>query len=87
MKFIVIETFKTGMESLVYQRFEERGRMLPEGLVYISSWLARDGRRCFQLMESEREDLFDEWIAEWNDLVEFEVVPLSTSPNDQCQAL
>jgi hypothetical protein len=54
--------------------------MLPAGLDYVDSWI--DGRnldRCFQLMETETPGLFDEWIAEWSDLVEFEVVPVVSS--------
>jgi hypothetical protein len=76
---MVIETYKEG-PTPVYARAAERGRMLPAGLDYVDSWI--DGRsldRCFQLMETERPGLFDEWIAEWSDLVEFEVVPVVSS--------
>ncbi len=78
MKFMVIETFKK--TSLVYERFREKGRMLPDGLTYVDSWVERDGNRCFQLMETENEKLFDGWTARWNDLVDFEIVPVTSSP-------
>ena len=76
---MVIETFTRGARP-VYERAAERGRMLPPGLVYVDSWI--DGRtldRCFQLMETEDPSLFDEWIASWSDLAEFEVVPVIDS--------
>ena len=76
---MVIETFMRGARP-VYERAAERGRMLPPGLVYVDSWI--DGRtldRCFQLMETEDPSLFDEWIASWSDLAEFEVVPVIDS--------
>ena len=76
---MVIETFTRGARP-VYERAAERGRMLPPGLVYVDSWI--DGRtldRCFQLMETDEPSLFDEWIASWSDLAEFEVVPVIDS--------
>lgn len=76
MKYMVIETFKAGKKALVYERFRERGRMLPDGLVYIDSWPERDGNRCFQLMESDDVNPFANWTAHWSDVVEFEIVPL-----------
>ena len=76
MKYIVVETFVPGSKARVYERFRENGRMLPDGLRYLESWLAKDGNRCFQLMETESPKLFDEWIREWQDLVSFEVIEL-----------
>jgi hypothetical protein len=76
MKYMVIETFAPGMRALVYERFRERGRMLPEGLFYINSWVEADGDRCFQLMETARPELFREWTSAWEDLVTFEIVLL-----------
>jgi hypothetical protein len=76
MKYMVIETFGPGMRALVYERFQEQGRMLPEGLDYIDSWVEIDGDRCFQLMETSRPALFQEWIRTWEDLVSFEIVEL-----------
>lgn len=77
MLYMVIETFKDKDE--IYRRFAEKGRMMPEGLNYLSSWIDTDFKKCYQLMETENVKLFDEWIANWNDLVDFEVVPVITS--------
>ena len=79
MLYMVIETFTQGAR-LVYERAAERGRMLPPGLEYVDSWIdERRLDRCFQLMETEDPSLFDEWMAEWADLAEFEVVPVIDS--------
>ena len=73
---MVVETFTQG-PGPVYARAAERGRMLPEGLRYVDSWVdERRGERCFQLMETDDPGLFDTWIASWADLAEFEVVPV-----------
>ena len=56
------------------------GRMLPEGLIYLDSWLAYDRMRCFQLMEADESALIEAWMARWDDLIEFEVVPVQDSP-------
>ena len=79
MLFMVIERFRDGDAAAVFRRFRERGRMLPEGLGYVDSWVADDGGRCFQLMECDDPTLFERWIEHWRDLVEFEVVPVVTS--------
>lgn len=79
MLYLVIETFTQGPRP-VYARAAERGRLLPAGLVYLDSWIdERCFDRCFQLMETEDPSLFDAWIDEWRDLVEFEVVPVIDS--------
>lgn len=79
MRYMVIETFVAGPEP-VYTRARECGRMLPEGLAYVDSWIdATRLERCFQLMETDDPALFEEWIAQWSDLVAFEVVPVITS--------
>ena len=74
---MVIENYKNNLE--VYRRFDEKGRMMPDGLKYISSWIDKDVNKCFQLMETENEKLFGEWIANWSDIVDFEVVQVITS--------
>jgi hypothetical protein len=79
MLYMVLETFKDGAAPEVYRRARERGRMMPEGLRYVSSWVDLGFERCFQVMETDDPSLFDLWIAEWADLVEFEVVPVQTS--------
>jgi len=73
---MVIETFGPGCKEAVYERFQQKGRMLPDGLSYIDSWLEQDGDRCFQLMETDSPGLFDAWIDHWKDLVSFEIVEL-----------
>jgi hypothetical protein len=83
MLYFVIERFKNAeAATAVYQRFAERGRMLPEGLKYLDSWVEDNFSRCFQLMETQDPKLFDEWISHWNDLVDFEVVPVTKSPTN-----
>jgi len=72
---MVVEMFTSGPEP-IYQRARDRGRMLPDGLRYIDSWIDARLNRCFQLMETDDPSLFDEWIASWSDLGEFEVVPV-----------
>jgi hypothetical protein len=79
VRYMVIESYTQGPDP-VYARAAERGRMLPPGLVYLESWIDERGLdRCFQLMETEEPSLFDQWMANWNDLVEFEIVPVISS--------
>ena len=79
MLFMVIEHFRPGQAPEVYRRFRDRGRMVPEGVRYISSWIDLDFRRCFQVMEADSEELLQEWTDNWDDLIEFEIVPVRTS--------
>jgi hypothetical protein len=79
MLFMVIEHFRPGSAPEVYRRFRDRGRMAPPGLRYISSWVDVNFARCFQVMEADSEALFGEWTSNWDDLVEFEIVPVRTS--------
>jgi hypothetical protein len=76
---MIIEHFKEGAVKQVYQRFDEKGRMMPEEVSYINSWVDQDFKRCYQVMESPDRELLDEWIANWKDLVDFEVIPVMTS--------
>ena len=80
MKYMVVETFKPGMTDKVYERFKKKSRMLPDGLSYLDSWLSKDRTKCFQLMETDRYELFREWIAKWNDITDFEIIPVQDSP-------
>jgi hypothetical protein len=79
MLYIVIEHFKEGATPEIYRRFRERGRMMPDGLEYVSSWIDLDFRICYQLMRTEDFALFDKWIDNWRDLMQFEIVPVRTS--------
>jgi hypothetical protein len=75
---MVIEHFKGGDAIPVYRRFRDRGRLAPEGLAYVSSWVDVKFERCYQLMETADRELLDAWMAQWSDLVEFEVRPVMT---------
>jgi hypothetical protein len=77
MLYMVIERFKD--TPTIYQRFREKGRMMPDGLDYVSSWIDLDFKICWQLMQTEDFSLFDKWIANWRDLMDFEIVPVRTS--------
>ena len=79
MLFMVIERFGSGQAPAVYQRFRDHGRMMPDGLRYISSWVDLDFSRCFQVMEADSVENFREWTANWDDLIEFEIIPVRTS--------
>lgn len=79
MFYMIIEHFRNGDPVPVYRRFRERGRLAPEGLQYVESWVTEDLAHCYQLMECEDRALLDEWMAQWADLTEFEVLPVITS--------
>jgi hypothetical protein len=76
--YMVVERFVRGPRP-VYERAAKRGRLLPDGLAYVDSWVDERLDRCFQLMETDDPALFDDWTARWADLAEFEVVPVLTS--------
>ena len=76
---MVIERYKDRDAVAVYRRAKERGRMLPEGLTYIDSWVETNYDRCYQLMQTDNESLFAQWTRSWSDLVDFEIVPVVTS--------
>jgi hypothetical protein len=79
MRFMVIERFKGGDARPVYRRFRDEGRLAPEGLRYVASWVSDDLTRCWQVMECDDRALLDAWIARWRDIVDFEVSPVLTS--------
>jgi hypothetical protein len=76
---MVIEHFRNADPRPVYARFRARGRLAPDGLRYVNSWVTDDLARCYQVMECDDRALLDEWMTAWNDLVEFEVLPVVTS--------
>jgi hypothetical protein len=78
MLYMVVEHFK-GDPGPVYHRFRDRGRLAPEGLRYVASWVSLDLKRCWQVMECDDRRLLDQWMDEWRDLVDFEVVSVLTS--------
>lgn len=79
MLYMLIEHFRERDPLPVYRRFREHGRMAPEGLRYVGSWITQDLGRCFQVMECDDPSLLGQWIARWEDLIEFEVIPVITS--------
>jgi hypothetical protein len=79
MLYMIIEHFREGDPLPVYRRFRDEGRLASPDLRYVASWVTDDFRRCYQIMECADRALLDEWMARWNDLVEFEVIPVVTS--------
>ena len=79
MLFMVIEKFKNRNARAVYNRSREKGRMLPDGLKYVDSWVEANFDRCFQLMECEDPRMFQQWVVRWHDLIDFEIVPVVSS--------
>ena len=79
MLYMVIETFRNGDAVPVYRRFRDRGRMTPDGVTYVSSWVDERLERCYQVMETEDRSLLEEWMTRWRDIVDFEVHLVMTS--------
>lgn len=79
MLYMVVEHYRNADPAPVYRRFRDRGRLMPAGLEYRGSWVTEDLGRCFQVMECADRALLDQWIASWNDIVDFEVIPVLTS--------
>ena len=79
MLYMIVESFKSGDPVPVYRRFRDNGRLAPEALTYVKSWVTSDMTTCYQLMECEHRDVLEQWIARWRDLVDFEVIPVITS--------
>ena len=79
MLYMLVERFRDGDAVPVYRRFRDQGRLAPEGLRYVASWVTDDFRRCFQIMECENRQLLAQWTARWEDLIDFEITPVVTS--------
>ena len=79
MLFMIIERFKNRDPVPVYRKFRDKGRMAPEGLTYLSSWVTDDMDRCYQVMECDDRRILDEWMTRWSDVTDFEVIPVVTS--------
>jgi hypothetical protein len=86
MLYFVIESFRNQDGRAIYRRFRDKGRMMPEGLVYHASWIAADLSRCFQVMECDDIGLLQSWVGQWSDLAAFEIVPVQ-SGKDTAAAL
>lgn len=79
MLFMIVEHFRHGDARPVYERFRKRGRLAPDGLRYVSSWVTSDLTRCYQVVESEDRALLEQWITAWQDIVDFEIHTIITS--------
>jgi hypothetical protein len=76
MQFMVIERFRAGDARPVYRRFAAEGRLMPDGIDYVASWVSADLASCFQVMRADNAALLQQWVAAWGDLVDFEIVPV-----------
>ena len=79
MIFMVIESFKKSGAKAIYHRYDKHGRMMPEGLSYINSWVDKKFEKCYQVVECDDTNKLQEWISNWQDLVDFEIIPVMTS--------
>ena len=79
MLFMIIEHFKNSDAVPVYRRFRDRGRLAPDGVAYVASWVDTGMQRCYQVMEAADPGLIDQWVANWSDIVDFEIVSVITS--------
>jgi len=77
MQFMVIETFRNQDGKAVYRRFRDKGRMVPDGVTSVSSWVSADLGRCFQIMECDDVTLLQRWVTAWSDIIGFEIVPVA----------
>lgn len=77
--YMIVESYKHGKSGEIYRRLAERGRMMPMGLEYIDSWIEENLQKCYQVMKSENLDKIHEWMDHWNDLMDFEVIPVISS--------
>ncbi len=76
MLFFVVETFRGGDPRPVHRRFAERGRLLPEGVLYRGSWIDAANARCFQIVEAPEREALQQWLDRWSDLIDFDVIPV-----------
>jgi hypothetical protein len=76
---MIIENFKKSGAKAVYRRYEKNGRMMPEGLNYINSWVEMNFDKCYQVVECDDKTKLQKWISKWQDLVDFEIIPVMTS--------
>jgi hypothetical protein len=76
MLFMVVEKFRNQDAKTIYRRLRDTGRLMPDGLTFVSSYVSADVARCFQLMECDDVTLLQRWVSEWSDLMECEIVPV-----------
>lgn len=87
MLFLVVERFRNGNPRPVYDRFDAHGRLAPDGVQYVNSWITSDLTTCYQVMETDDRELLDEWIGNWSDIVDFEVLEVMTSSEARTRVL
>lgn len=85
--YLIVEHFRKESIKALYQRFDEKGRMLPPGVEYVNSWINEEVSICYQIMESKSLELLQEWIANWDDLADFEIVPVISSAEAKAKLL
>jgi hypothetical protein len=85
MQYMIVERFKNGDAVPVYRRFRDQGRLAPDGLRYVASWVTLDMAKCFQVMECDDPSLLTQWMDRWKDLGDFEVIPVMTSADAVAQ--
>ena len=85
MQYMIIERFRNRDPVPVYRRFRDRGRLAPDGLTYVGSWIAADLECCYQVMECADPALLEQWMHQWRDIVDFEVLPVITSAEAQAR--
>jgi len=76
---MILERFRNGDPRPVYERFDQRGRLMPDGMRYVDSWITHDLASCYQVVECDDRSSLEGWMSQWNDLVDFEVIPVLTS--------
>lgn len=81
MLFMIIENIRNQDARSVYRRFKDKGRLMPDGITFVNSWMTADLGRCFQIMECNDVTLLQQWVAQWSDLVEFEIIPVVEGKN------
>jgi len=81
--YLVIEHFRNGDPVPVYRRFRAQGRLMPEGLSYVSSWITEDLTRCYQVMEAGDRSTLEQWMGQWSEMIDFEVLPVLSSAEVQ----
>jgi len=79
MQYMIIEQFRPGKVKEMYQRFSEKGRMMPDGVTFVGSWINESVTVCYQVMEAESREQLQIWIDNWKDYVDFEVIPVISS--------
>ena len=87
MVYMVIEHFRAEKLKELYQRYEAKGRMLPEGVHYVNSWIDENVNTCYQVMESESKQKLLEWVNHWSDLADFEIIPVISSAEAKQRAM